>query len=80
MMMASPGSSVMHSESSAIVSATLKIMSSVLASCMTWPLRRLWIRRPVAPGASSSTVTKVGPKPPVASKFLPMVHCGVRFW
>ena len=46
----SPGSSVMHSASSAMVSATLKIMSLVFASCITWPFRRLWMRRPVGAG------------------------------
>ena len=76
----SPGSSVMHSASSAIVSATPKIMSVVFASCITWPFRRLSMCSPIAPGGSSSAVTSTGPKPPVASKFLPMVHCGVRFW
>ena len=55
-------------------------MSLVFASCITWPFRRLWMRRPVAPGDSSSAVTSTGPKPPVASKFLPMVHWPVRFW
>ena len=33
-----------------------------------------------APGGSSSALTNTGPKPPVASKFLPMVHWPVRFW
>ena len=76
----SPGSSVSTSASSAIVSATLKIMSLVFASCITCPFRRAWMRRPAAPGGSSSAVTSTGPKPPVPSKFLPIVHCGVRFW
>ena len=44
----------------------------VLAFCITWPLRRPWIFRPVAPGGSSSAVTSTGPKPPVPSKFLPV--------
>ena len=55
-------------------------MSAVLASCMTCPFRRLWMRRPVAPGGSSSGVTSQGPSGPVASKFLPIVHCVLRRW
>ncbi len=31
-----------------------------------------------APGGTASGVTSHGPNAPVASKFLPMVHCGVR--
>ncbi len=76
----SPGSSVMHSVSSVSVSATSQIMSVVVASCITVPFRRLWMRRPAAPAGSASAVTSTGPKPPVPSKFLPMVHCGVFFW
>ena len=34
--------------------------------------------RPLAPDGSSSAVTSAGPNAPVPSKFLPMVHCGVR--
>src|SRR6266508_2029780 len=51
------------------------IMLLVLSDCMTWPLRRVWIFRPLPPGGSSSAVTSHGPKPPVRSKFLPMSHC-----
>ena len=70
----------MHWLSRAIVRATPKTMSVVFASCMTWPFRRDWMRKPVQPGGSSSAVTSSGPKPPVASKFLPMVHCVVLRW
>eukprot|EP01022_Parablepharisma_sp_SALTPOND_P011067 TRINITY_DN1458_c0_g1_i1.p2 TRINITY_DN1458_c0_g1~~TRINITY_DN1458_c0_g1_i1.p2 ORF type:complete len:758 (+),score=206.27 TRINITY_DN1458_c0_g1_i1:4238-6511(+) len=80
MMMTSPGSRVTHSVSSAMVSATFQIMSRVLASCITSPLRRHWMDSPSAPGGSSSAETRKGPKAPVLSKFLPMVHCGVFFW
>ena len=54
--------------------------SLVFASCITCPFNSERMRRSLAPGGSSSAVTTTGPKPPVASKFLPMVHCGVRFW
>jgi hypothetical protein len=30
------------------------------------------------PGGTASAVTSQGPNAPVASKFLPIVHCGVR--
>ena len=76
----SPGSRVRHSDSSEIVRATPNTMSEVVALCMTWPFSRDSMCRPVHPGGSSSAVTRQGPKPPVPSKFLPMVHCVVRRW
>ena len=64
----------MHSASSTIVSSTGKIMSAVFALCITVPLSRLSMCSPTAPGGNSSALTSTGPKPPLASKFLPMVH------
>ena len=60
MMITSPGSSVMHSVISTIVSATPQIMSEVLELCMTTPLSRPSIRKPLAPGGRSPAVTKIG--------------------
>src|SRR5262249_3515376 len=57
-----------------MVSATGTIMLSVLSDCMTCPLSRVWIFKPLPPAGSSSAVTIHGPKPPVRSKFLPMSH------
>ncbi|MNR21593.1 hypothetical protein D3C85_1385040 [compost metagenome] len=78
--MTSPGSRVTASLRVAISSATSKIRSAVLACCSTLPFRRVVRPRPRAPGGSSSAETKEGPKAPVASKFLPMVHCGDLNW
>ncbi len=76
----SPGSRVMASLMVTMSEATSNTMSLVLADCTVWPLRRVSSRRPRAPGGSSSAVTSQGPKAPVRSKFLPMVHCGVLNW
>src|SRR6202008_3706759 len=78
--MMSPGSSVMNSERYSMVLAVEKIMSDVLESCMVSPLTRVVMRRPAAPGGSSSAVTIHGPSGPVPSKFLPGVHCDVLRW
>ncbi|MCY1466689.1 hypothetical protein D9M71_850710 [compost metagenome] len=80
MTITSPGSRVTASLRVAISSATSKIRSAVLACCSILPLRRVIRPSPFAPGGSSSALTKVGPKAPVASKFLPMVHCGDLNW
>jgi hypothetical protein len=53
-----------------MVSATLKIMSLVFASCITWPFRRLWMRRPLAPGRQFVGRHQHGPKPPVPVEVL----------
>ena len=63
-----------------MVLAVEKIMSEVLESCMVSPLTRVMMRRPEAPGGSSSAVTTQGPSGPVPSKFLPGVHCEVLRW
>src|SRR5580693_1779801 len=76
----SPTSRVKHCESRKIVSATPKIMSLVVAFCMTSPLRRVWMFRPVAPSGNSSAETNSGPNGPEPSKFLPTVHWVVRIW
>ena len=47
---------------------------------MVSPLTRVMMRRPAAPGGSSSAVTTQGPSGPVPSKFLPGVHCEVLRW
>src|SRR5262245_61188877 len=78
--MMSPGSSVMNSDRYSIVLAVEKIMSDVLESCRVSPLTRVLIRRPEAPGGSSSEVTTQGPSGPVPSKFLPGVDCEVLRW
>src|ERR1700726_2301823 len=74
----SPASRVMQADNSSTVSATPKIMSHVLALCISAPLRRVSIANPDAPAGTSSLVTKSGPNAPLPSKFLPTVHCGVR--
>ena len=50
-------------------------LSPVVLSCTVWPSTRATMRSGAAPGGSSSGVTSSGPNPPVASKFLPIVHC-----
>jgi uroporphyrin-III C-methyltransferase/precorrin-2 dehydrogenase/sirohydrochlorin ferrochelatase len=75
--MISPASSVMNSESKAMVLATEKIISEVLDCCSVSPLTRVMMLRPDAPGGSASAVTTNGPVGPVASKFLPGIHCEV---
>ena len=56
-----------------------KIIRSVVVFCITAPLSPVvssgWVGSP-----SSSAVTIQGPKPPVAAKFFPAVHCVVWFW
>jgi len=49
----------------------------VVPSCRVLPFSRHLIFSPWAPLGSSSGVTSQGPKGPVPSKFLPMVHCAV---
>ena len=44
-----------------MVSATGNIMFAVLSDCITLPLTRLSILRPLPPGGSSSAVTTHGP-------------------
>ena len=73
--MTSPGSSVMASDRIVIRVATSKIMSDVLPSCMSAPFTLEVMRSPAAPGGNASASIRSGPKPPVRSKFLPMVHC-----
>ena len=77
--MTSPGTSVIAALRVTIRSTTSKIMSSVFADCITSPFRRVSSLRPAPPAGSSSGVTKSGPNAPVPSKFLPTVHCVVRF-
>ena len=59
---------------------TEKIMSEVLLSCIVSPFRRVRMRSAFGPCGISSGVTISGPKPPVRSKFLPMVHCADLRW
>jgi hypothetical protein len=80
MAMTSPGSSVMAWVRSTMVSTTGKIMLSVLSDWSTWPLSRLSILSPLAPGGSAAASITHGPNPPVWSKFLPMSHWLVRRW
>src|SRR3569833_267430 len=61
MAITSPGSSVMISLRISMVRGTSKIMSDVLDCCMVLPLSRLLMLRPLAPGGSSSGVTRNGP-------------------
>ena len=72
--MRGPGSRVMTGEAPVTGVATSKIRSSISLSCTVSPLSRHWMRRPAAPGGSSSAVTMSGPKAPESSKFLPMAH------
>ena len=47
---------------------------------MTCPLRRDSIFSPDAPAGTSAAGTIHGPKAPVPSKFLPIVHCVLLRW
>jgi len=77
-MITSPRSRLIATLIISISAGTLKMSWSVRASCITRPFKRPWMRNPRAPGGTASGVTSHGPNDPVASKFLPIVHCGVR--
>lgn len=73
----SPGDNVKTSLSSETNVSTSKTMAVIGACWTTSPFRRVVRSSPLQPGGSASVVTKAGPKTPVPSKFLPVVHYGV---
>lgn len=74
-----PGRSVMPWLSSAITYGTWKIMRSVVLSCRSSPLMRLWIFCGLRT-SNSSGVTIHGPIGVKPSRLLPRYHCLCWFW